>query len=387
MKKVLLRAPVLTQSGYGVHARQIARWLMSRNDVKLDVQALSWGDTPWILDSDAYDGLAGKLMSMSTDPEGKRYDVTVQLQLPNEWDAKFSDINIGVTAGVETDRCPQEWIAACNKMTRVVVPSRHTKECLTSSGHVERDIVIVPESYSAEMVETTHTAIDDLRFSTPFNFLVFGQVTGNNPENDRKNVFYAIKWLCEVFKEDHDVGIVLKTNVGRNTAIDRKIVKQTFDALLKEVRRSSFPKVHILHGEMTDAEVSSLYRHNQIKALVSPTRGEGYGLPLLEATVAGLPVIATRWSGHLDFLGQGKYIDVDYKLQEIHPSRVDEKIFVRGSKWAQPLEDDFKRKVKKFKDASAVPREWAMDLSRKLRSSLSQTSVEGVYDTVLGDLF
>lgn len=387
MKKVLLRAPVLTQSGYGVHARQIARWLMSRSDVKLEIQALSWGDTPWIVNGNAHDGFAGKLMELTTDPEGKRYDATVQLQLPNEWDVKFSDTNIGVTAGVETDRCPQEWIAACNKMTRVVVPSRHAKDCLTSSGRVEREVVIVPESYSEAIGLKTPTAVDEFKFSTPFNFLIFGQVTGNNPENDRKNMFYAVKWLCEVFKSDPEVGIVIKTNVGRNTTIDRKIVKQTFETLLKEVRKNLLPKVHLLHGEMSDAEVSSLYRHGQIKALVAPTRGEGYGLPLLEATIAGLPVIATKWSGHLDFMGQGKYIDLDYRLQEVHPSRVDDKIFVRGSKWAQPLEEDFKKKVKKFRESPSTPREWASELSQKLSKSLSQSNVERMYDSTLGDLF
>lgn len=389
MKKVLLRAPVLTQSGYGVHARQIASWLLSRKDIKLDIQALPWGDTPWLIDEKKCDGLIGKLMKSTVDPGNSsgRYDVTFQLQLPNEWDTRFSDVNVGMTAGVETDRCHPEWIAACNRMTRIVVPSTHVKNCLTSTGKVEKKLVVVPESYSKAMGETTRTHVDDLKFSTSFNFLIFGQVTGNNPENDRKNVFYAIKWLCETFKDDKDVGIVVKTNVGRNTHIDMKIVRQTFEALLKEVRVGQYPRLNILHGDMSDEEVSSLYRHESVKALVSPSRGEGYGLPLLEASVCGLPVIATRWSGHLDFLNQGKYIDVNYSLREIHPSRIDDRIFIRGTKWAHPIEEDFKKKVKKFRESPGTPKEWAVDLSKKLRSTLSQEAVNSLYDSELGDLF
>lgn len=386
MKKVLLRAPVLTQSGYGVHARQVASWLLNRSDVLLEIQALPWGDTPWLINGDLHDGLIDKLMKRTVDPSGRKYDVTFQLQLPNEWDVSFSNVNIGLTAGVETDRCHPNWVNACNRMNRVIVPSAHAKNCLTNSGNLTTPITVIPESYADSLTLENKTAVDDMKFSTSFNFLVFGQITGNNPENDRKNMFYTVRWLCESFKDDSSVGIIVKTNVGRNTCIDRKIVTQMFEALVKEVRKGPYPRIHLVHGDMTDAEISSLYKNSSVKALVAATRGEGYGLPILEAAVAGLPVIATRWSGHLDFMGLGKYIDIDYKLQETHPSRIDDKIFVKGSKWAFPSEEDFKRKVKKFRDSPTIPGEWAKDLSEKLKERLSQKAVESMYNSAFDDL-
>ena len=386
MKKVLLRAPVLTQSGYGVHARQVASWLLKRNDVTLDIQALPWGDTPWLINGDTYDGMIGKMMKRTVDVTGKKYDVTFQLQLPNEWDPSLGEFNVGLTAGVETDKCNPIWIEACNRMNAVVVPSAHSKNSLTNSGVVKSRMFVIPESYTPAVIGDEKTAIDDLKFSTSFNFLVFGQITGNNPENDRKNVFYTIRWLCETFKDDPDVGIVVKTNVGRNTCIDRKIVHQMFEALIREVRKGPYPRIHLVHGDMSDAEVASLYKHPSVKALVAATRGEGYGLPILEAATSGLPVIATRWSGHLDFMGLGKYIELDYKLQEIHPSRIDDRIFVRGSRWASPIEDDFKRKVKKFRDAHQIPKEWALQLSEKLKEKLSSQAVDSMYDQAFGEV-
>ena len=386
MKKVLLRAPVLTQSGYGVHARQIASWLLSKENVKLDIQALPWGDTPWLIDGDSHGGLIGRMMKATVDPGDNRYDATFQLQLPNEWDAKFSNYNVGITAGVETDRCSPEWVHACNNMNAVVVPSKHAKETFKFSGNVTPEIHVIPESYSPALVEELHTQVDDLNFSTTFNFLIFGQITGNNPENDRKNIFYTVKWLCETFKDDPNVGIVVKTNVGRNTHIDRKIVRQTFDTLVKEVRKGPNPRIHLIHGDMTDEEVSSLYRHKTVKALVAATRGEGYGLPILEAAVSGLPVIATRWSGHMDFMGLGKFVDIDYTLQEVHPTRMDGRIFIKGSRWANPSEQDFKKKVKKFREASLTPKEWAMDLRKKLLVNLSPEAVSTMYDSAFGEV-
>ncbi len=51
MKKVLLRAPLLTNSGYGVHSRQVFEWLLEK-DIELDVECLKWGNTPWLLDDE-----------------------------------------------------------------------------------------------------------------------------------------------------------------------------------------------------------------------------------------------------------------------------------------------------------------------------------------------
>ena len=384
MKTVLFRASVLTQSGYGVHARQVARWLLSKKDIDVKFQALPWGDTPWILNRDSHDGLIGQIMDRTVDVgPNDRYDMSIQLQLPNEWDSSIAKFNVGMTAAVETDKCNPEWVLACNKMDEIIVPSEHVKSCLTNTGNVFKQVHVIPESF-VDAIKTQE--LPELpKFSTNFNFLVFGQFTGNNPMNDRKNTFNTLKWLCESFKNDHDVGIVLKTNLGRNTKIDRNAVKGILTQFLREIRPSGFPKIHLLHGDMSDAEVAALYVHPQVKALVTLTRGEGYGLPILEAAASGLPVIAPGWSGHMDFLKHGKFINVFYQLAEIHPSRVDNKIFMSGTRWANPSEEDFKKKIVKFRSNHDIPKQWAHDLKEKLHAAYSFERVSEQYDVVLSE--
>jgi len=306
------------------------------------------------------------------------------LQLPNEWDPKLSRVNVGITAAVETDRCHPEWVSACNAMNLVIVPSQHAKQCLANSGNVTKPIIIIPEAYSEAITAPELPTLPD--FPTPFNFLIFGQLTGNNPNSDRKNIFYTIKWLCETFKNDKDVGIIVKTNAGRNSKIDRNLVTNLMKQLLAEVRPSGNPKFYLLHGDMSDQEVASLYRHNQVKALVALTRGEGYGLPILEAAASGLPVIATGWSGHLDFLKHGKFISVYYQLGEVHPSRVDNKIFVKGARWANPSEEDFKKRALKFRESSSTPKQWALDLQKKVTDLYSIEKVCQAYDAALREV-
>jgi glycosyltransferase involved in cell wall biosynthesis len=387
MKTVIFRGPALTQSGYGQHSRQLIKWLMGRKDVNLKILTTPWGDTPWLIDRNAQNGFVGQIMDRCVSPEqATNSDVSFQLQLPNEWDPNLSRINIGVTAAIETDRCNPAWINACNNMHSVIVPSEHAKLSLTNTGRLTKPIHVVHESYIEEIDNVTHNNVFD-KFSTSFNFLVFGQITGNNPYNDRKNTFNTIKWICEKFKNNKEVGIVIKTNAGRNTKIDRNLVTSILKHLINEVRVGEFPRIHLLHGDMNDNEVASLYKHSQIKALVSLTRGEGFGLPTLEAAASGLPIIATGWSGHLEFLKLGKFVNVNYNVQEIHKTRVDNNLFMQGAKWAEPLEQDFKSKIEKFYNSNTTPKQWANELQKKIKVSFCQENICKQYDVIADKVF
>lgn len=398
MKRVLFRAPTLTQSGYGVHARGVMSWLLKQPNIELTCQILPWGDTPWMLNESDCNGLVGEVIKRSAMSAPQKFDVAFQLQLPNEWDTRLANYNVGMSAVVETDKCNPHWVEYCNAVDTVVVPSKHAKNCLTNTGNVTKPIHVIPEAYSNAITEEKK---QHFNFSTSFNFLIVGQVTGNEV-GDRKNVRSAVKWLCELFKDDTDVGIILKTNLGQNTKLDKHNTKLMLQDFLGSVRKSTFPKVHLLHGNMTDEEVASLYVHPTVKAYVSTTRGEGFGLPTLEAAVSGLPVIATNWSGHLDYLNRGKFIQVGYRLQDVHQSKIDSnppppdpnqrmfwersRIFVPGVRWAEASEEDFKKKVSKFRTSNSVPKQWALELQQTLLPTHSQDNIESIYSETFKEI-
>ena len=327
MKKVVIRGPLVNASGYGVHARQIYSYLESRGDCEITSQITPWGICPFLINDDYEDGLIGRILSTGRPIEHKP-DVSFQVQLPNEWDADLANYNIGVTAGVETDRCSKEWVNCVNKMDLVIVPSKHTKDTFIKSGDISTEIVVIPEYIQPAILKKSEPPME-LDIPTDFNFLMFGLITGFNPESDRKNTFYGIKYLCDAFSDDPDVGIIIKTSLGRGTTIDREKSHELLSKIISSVRQGPYPKFYLSHGLMKVEEVSSFLRSEKIKVMVSFTRGEGYGLPLLEAAASGIPVMATSWSGHMDFLSKIKFSKFDYDLIDVHETRVDENVFVK----------------------------------------------------------
>jgi len=371
-------------SGYGVHARQVARWLFEQEealDLDITVEPLNWGHTGWLTDVDAEDGLVGRVLQ-AADNTKPFYDVTIQLQLPNEWNPMLGAFNVGITAGVETDRCNPGWIDAVNQMNLVIVPSEFTKSSFLASGNVSTDIVVIPESFVDEVKDQDNCSID-LNLETKFNFLVFGQVTGNNPDNDRKNLAYTIKWMAEALAGHPDVGVIVKSNLARNTKIDRLASTNMFAKLIQEVKVGPGPRFYLLHGNMKNQEVVGLYKHPTVKALVSLTHGEGFGLPILEAAACGVPVIAPDWSGHMEFMKHGRFLKLEHKIAPIHESRVDNHIFVPGAQWAYPTEQDAKKKLVKFVDAPVIPKQWAMELKEKLLKLYDFETVSAQYSKIL----
>jgi len=389
-KKVLLRAPLLTNSGYGVHSRQIFEWLEQKENIDLRVDCLRWGHCPWIISPDGLDGLAGRIMSKAQPFEKhERIDISFQNQLPNEWDPNLAAKNIGISAFVETDRCNSQWIDACNKMDHIVVPSSFTKDVVTRSGQLNVPITVVPEWYNHALLNKSSSdkiISKDKRFqfNTSFNVMVMGLLTSVDSIADRKNLANTLVWLFEAFSDKKDVGIILKTSLGKDGIRDRKNCEAIIQDLVGRFRKSPFPRVHLIHGNLQPKEMAALYKHKSVKLFVSATRGEGYGLPLIDAAVSGVPVVATDWSGHFEFLERELIYPVDYSLSLIPQSRIDGQIFLEGFQWAEPKKESFQNQVVSVYNNYSDAKSKASKLKKKVTQRFHKKVLFEKYDEVVG---
>jgi glycosyltransferase involved in cell wall biosynthesis len=141
-----------------------------------------------------------------------------------------------------------------------------------------------------------------------------------------------IKCFVESFKDENKnkPALVLKTSSANFSVKERESFRKKIKEIVGDIKNP--PSIYLLFGDLTNKEMNDLYNHPKIKSMVSITKGEGFGRPLLEFTMTGKPVIASNWSGHKDFLSIDNSIMVGGKLTEVDDSAVDAFI-IKGSKW------------------------------------------------------
>jgi hypothetical protein len=129
-KKVLLRGPLLTRSGYGEQARFALRALRSQPEAcEVFIQPTGWGKTSWVNIQDEerlwIDQTIEKTIAYIQ--QGGQFDISVQVTIPNEFE-KVAPVNIGYTAGIETTRAAHEWLLKANEVVdKIIVVSNHSK--------------------------------------------------------------------------------------------------------------------------------------------------------------------------------------------------------------------------------------------------------------------
>jgi len=144
----------------------------------------------------------------------------------------------------------------------------------------------------------------------------------------------------------------MKTSGGVVSYMDKEKILKKINEIKKTVK-GKLPKIYLVHGDLLQEEINELYNYPKVKCMVSITKGEGFGRPLLEFTQTKKPIIATGWSGHIDFLKPDMSILLPGTLGDIHPS-VKNDWFVEGAKWfdvdTMALGKALKDMHKKYKD-------------------------------------
>lgn len=347
---LLFAGPVTSRSGYGDHSRDIVRSIIKSNKYELHILPISWGTTPLNALKDGKDDDIINLL-MHGNKLSRQPDIFIHLTVPNEFQT-LGKYNIGITAGIETTICSPEWIQGLNRMDKIIVPSNFAKEVFENSAFnkrnnnqdvgvlkCEKPIEVIFEGVDTNIYKKITSLHTQVRYtlnsiSEDFLFLFVGHWLNGDLGHDRKDVGMLIKTFLSTFKNKKiKPALLLKT--GNNFSyreydhIYNKInnIKQSFN------NSDDLPNIYLLHGELTNEEMNELYNHNKVKANITFTKGEGFGRPLLEASMSEKPIIASRWSGHLDFLNPNYTFLLPGNLQKVHKSSVWDKVIIPESSW------------------------------------------------------
>jgi glycosyltransferase involved in cell wall biosynthesis len=349
----LVTAPVATRSGYGAHSRDIVRSLIKLDRYDVKIWSVRWGNCPMnaLTADDPNDKMIiDRLLQQPELPN--QPELVISILVPNEFQP-VGKYNIGITAGLECSVVPPEWVDGMNRMNMNIVPSNFVsdvfKACVFDvkddktqqiKGQLkyEKPIEVLFEGTDTNIFKKTKEfskeLVDEMKnVKESFNFLYVGHWLSGNIGEDRKDTGMMLKVFLETFKnKKKKPGLIMKTSGATFSILDREDILKKINAI-KSTIKGDLPNIYLIHGDFTDDEMNELYNHPKVKAHVNITHGEGFGRPLLEASISEKPIIASDWSGHKDFLSSGLSNLITGALVDVPKSSFPKNMYVQGSQW------------------------------------------------------
>ena len=354
-----ISCPFDTYSGYGARARDIVKSIidLDRYDVKLLSQR--WGNTPFGFTTDHKEWEYLNDLRVQGVAQGQKPDLWMQITIPSEFQP-VGKYNIGCTAGIESTGCDHTWIEGLNRMDMNFVSSKHSKKVFTEVGFEQRDqqgrttghvlkltkpIEVVFEGYNEDVYKYLPKVDLDLSaIKESFCYLFVGHWMQGDMGHDRKNVGLMIDYFFQAFKNKKSrPALILKASTGRNSYMSREAILNKISKIKRQYINDDLPNVYVLNGGLTDQQMNELYNHPKVKAMVSFTKGEGFGRPLQEFCLSKKPLIVSGWSGHMDFVEPGLAVVLGGQLEKVHASA--------ANQWLKKEYDWFQVNPKQAKDA------------------------------------
>ena len=353
--RFVISCPFDTYSGYGARSRDIVKSIIELNKYKVELLSQNWGETSWgfCKDHPEWEFLLNHITDtknlQQTQPE-----IWMQITIPNEFQS-IGKFNIGCTAGIEATACKAEWIEGLNRMDMNWVSSKFAKEIFQNMVYdkqdpktkqtvakikLEKPVEVIFEGADLstyKVIKPTEIKTIDLKsIKEEFCYLFVGHWMNGAHGHDRKNVGVLVQSFFDAFKGGigKKPALILKCSVGVASYMSRDIILDKIKRIRDTYGDVNLPNIYLINGEFNDSEMNELYNHPKVKAMVSHTKGEGFGRPLLEFGLTGKPIIASGWSGHTDFLNTENSVLLPGVLENVHESAANAWL-IKEAQWFQ----------------------------------------------------
>mgnify|MGYP001250387076 CR=1 FL=1 len=401
----VISCPIDTYSGYGARSRDFVKALIELDKYEVSILPQRWGNTPFNFIKDHEDKWGFLNDHIHRGPLTEQPDIWCQSTVPNEFNP-IGKFNIGLTAGIETTACAPQWIEGMNRMDIIITSSEHSKNVLKTTKYqanlangdtkpleLEKPIEVLFEGADLDMYKVISKnkfknaklskSIDSIDES--FAFLSVGHWMQGDLGHDRKNMGLLVKAFYEVWKnKNNPPALILKTTCAAASYTDRREILNRINIIRDSIPNATkLPKIYLIHGDLSNTDMNELYNHPKVKSFISLTRGEGFGRPLLEFSLTNKPIIASAWSGQLDFLDKEFTALVGGKLEKLHPSSQIKDMLINESEWFAPDHAHIKQAMT---DVVKNYKQWLVKGKRqgfKSRENFNFESMKGKLNSIL----
>lgn len=228
----------------------------------------------------------------------------------------------------ESTRINKDWVMQLNNVDKVLTTSTFFRNVVLESG-VKKPVFVLPNTVNLDFFKKEGNklpinGLKSLNFVSMFHF------------GERKAPDVLIRAFCKAFNNHDDVTLTIHALSMKHILEQKGItIGQWIDSITG--KKFDKPTILVTTNFLEDRLIPDFLRNFDV--FVLPTRGEGFGLPLLEAGALGIPSIVTGYSGVMDIVDDSSGWLIDYKLTDIPLQYLPYFQNYIGGKWAEPSED------------------------------------------------
>ena len=377
--QVIWQSPIFDVSGYADEARN---FVLGLNKLGINVKVVSrdWTHIKAKLPEEDQSELVRLSQNYFTNLKNPR--INIIHSFPNNFHInRRASYNIGRTM-FETDRIPDSWVEQCNKMDEIWVPSKFNLETFTNSGVSQEKLFKIPEAIDTDLFTLEVPKLKEITNVHGFKFLsVFDW-------NLRKGWDVLIRAFAEEFAENNNIKLILK--VWSSYGLSLEEIQEELKEFVErnKLNKKILSRIIFYPKNLPNNMLPSLYK--SVDAFVLPTRGEGWGRPIMEAMTMQIPAIATRCSGQLEFMNDDNSFLIDCKYIDVPEKAVEEIPNFRGHKWAEPSVQHLKKLMhtvyKDYKEAfkkAKTAREFILkNFNRKTVAKIAHRRLEEIHQKI-----
>jgi len=260
-----------------------------------------------------------------------------------------------MTAGIEHTIPPANWVEGCNRMDKVIFTSEFSRESFANIQFdkldnktkqvqgilkLEKPTGVLFEGADTNVYKETKEISEKLnqkfsKIKEDFCFLFVGHWLSGNLGEDRKDIGMMLKVFYTMFKnQKNPPALILKTSGAGFSIMDRNEMMKKINLVKDSMKADKLPNVYLLHGDLSDEEMNQMYNHPKVKAHLTFTHGEGFGRPILEATLSGKPMIAPISTGPADFLHKEYTVEIPHTMTKVPASAFPKDYGNPEAKWS-----------------------------------------------------
>lgn len=265
------------------------------------------------------------------------YSVKIIHTTPDQFN-KYIEPNVYHIGRViwETDKLPKEFVDNANMMDEIWTASETTKKAIENSG-VTKPVYVIPEAIDTSL---DVDSIQPFKTIAENKFLFYSIFEWT----ERKNPAALLKAYWLEFQKTPNVGLLIKTYLDNFTDMKKRQVRALINQVKNSLELPHYAPVYLFPDLMNREQV---YRfHKTGDCFVSAHRGEGWGIPQMEAMFLGKPVISTDFGGIHDYITDA--VDgllVHHRMVPVMNSR-NQDWYAADQQWADVNIDDLRQQMR-----------------------------------------